>query len=67
LRFKEKKATASVERSSSLHHSPKVGHAELRSPPTKVQEENSEKQENIKSTYMLATCLLACWLACFLS
>jgi hypothetical protein len=32
LRFKEKKAAASVERSSSLHHPPKIGHAELRAP-----------------------------------
>jgi hypothetical protein len=63
LRFKERKA-ASVERSSSLHHSPKVGHAELRYPNKSAGRKFREAgKHKIYNTWLL----LACWLACFLS
>jgi hypothetical protein len=63
LRSKERKA-ASVERSSSLHHSPKVGHAGLRYPNKSAGRKFREAgKHKIYNTWLL----LACWLACFLS
>jgi hypothetical protein len=62
LRFKEKKAADSVERrSSSLHHSPKIGHAKLRSPNKSAGRKFREAGKH--KIYLHACYLLACFLS----